>query len=208
MEIPGSVGQDRAARIRDLSERSMRRAGDALTTLLGRPVSLAIVEIQPLSAAEEILKRAGGEPGASVGLDFKIAGYTGGCALILLPQPAVFTVLQLLLGRSAEPHELDGLERSAIQELGNILASSFLSELGDLTGRRFMHSVPQIHLRNARSHMQELLANLRTISSEVMVIQARFEDPIRQLEGGFFVLPELAAFLPTSAGDQNSEGAA
>jgi chemotaxis protein CheC len=207
METLGSIGQDRVARIRDLSERSMRRAGDALTTLLGRPISLAIVEIQSLTAAEGILQRERGDQGASIGLDFKIAGYTGGHALILLPQPAVFKVLHLLLGRSAEPHELDSLERSAIQELGNILASSFLSELGDLTGRRFMHSVPQIHLGDARSRMEELLENFRTISSEVLVIQARFVDSIRQLEGGFFVLPELAAFLPTSADDQNSEGA-
>jgi chemotaxis protein CheC len=196
MQTSGPIEHEKLARIRDLGERSMRRASEALTTLLGHPVRLAVVGIVPLADADGLLEEASGDAATSIGLDFQIAGQAGGNALILFPNLTVFRILGTLLGRPTEPHELDVLERSAIQELGNILASSFLSELGNLTHRRFMHSVPQVHLHEAHQRMREMLASVHARRTEVVVIQARFEDPARRLEGGFFVLPEIAALLP------------
>ena len=65
-------------------------------------------------------------------------------------------MLEALLGRAVPRAEFGELERSAIQEIGNILASSFLSELGEATGQRLIPSPPRLLLEDTERVMGEV----------------------------------------------------
>jgi chemotaxis protein CheC len=116
-------------------------------------------------------------------------------------------MLRVLLGTHEGPRSLSGEERSAVQEVGNILASSFLSGLGDLLGKPLMPSPPEIHLDDLKGLMGQVAADLEGHASEILVVQALFEDPEQLIEGRFFVLPEMesleAMLLPTEAGERS-----
>jgi chemotaxis protein CheC len=132
------------------------------------------------------------------GLRIRIHGEGGGWILILLPLPTVYRLLQVLMGTSAEPRALTETERSAVQEVGNIVASSFLSELGDLLGRRFVPSTPEIHLDNIPRLVGDVLASVHALGSEVLVVYALLEEPGRHIEGRVFVVPEVSALEPVA----------
>src|SRR5574337_1393420 len=116
-------------RLRVLSEHSLQRAGQSLTALLRHPVRLAVSGITevPLGALPALLAAADG--GVMAGLRFQIAGETGGQIIILLPLRTIFRMLRALLGTQEEQRSLSDQEQSAVQEVGNILVSSFLSGL-------------------------------------------------------------------------------
>ncbi len=201
----GGILSPDVARVRALSDRSLSRAERSLGLMLGHPVRFAFREVHgvPSSAFPSLAEDAGRERLA--GLRFRILGQGRGWILLLFPLPAIYRLLQLLMGTPANPRDLTEMERSAVLEVGNLLASSFLSELGDLVGRRLMPSAPEIHFEQIPRVVRETLASLYALGAEVLVIQARLEDPEGDIQGRFFVMPEvgtLEPIAPVAAGER------
>lgn len=190
------------SKVRDISERSVRRAEESVRRLLGHSLRLTLRGIHPLSILGE-----DAEGGPMAGLQLQITGQGNGRILILFPLPMVFRFLQILLGGAAEPRPLREMERSAIQEVGNIMASSFLSELGDLLGRRLLHSSPEMYIENIPQLVRDVATSLRALGSELLVIQGAIEDGDHQPQGRFFFVPEAAVLEPIACGTAgNREG--
>lgn len=192
----GGVLSPDLARVRALSDRSLSRAERSLGLMLGHPVRFAVREVHrvPSSALPSLAEDA--EPDRLAGLRFRILGQGSGWILLLFPLPTIYRLLQLLMGTPANPRDLTAMERSAVREVGNLLASSFLSELGDLVGRRLMPSAPAIYFEQISCVVRELLASLHALGAEVLVIQARLEDPEGGIQGRFFVVPEVGTLEP------------
>lgn len=180
-------------KLRILSEHSLGRAAQSLTALLGHPVRLAVSGITTVSIDALPALLAAADTGVMAGLRFQIAGETGGQIIILFPLRAILRMLRLLLGAREEPRSLSDHEQSAVQEVGNILVSSFLSGLGDLLGKRLLPSPPEIHLNDQPGLTRQVMADLGEQGSEVLVVRALFEDPEQRIEGHFFVLPEMVS---------------
>ena len=192
----GGVLSPDLARVRALSDRSLSRAERSLGLMLGHPVRFAVREVHgvPSSALPSLAEDA--EPDRLAGLRCRILGQGSGWILLLFPLPTIYRLLQLLMGTPANPRDLTAMERSAVREVGNLLASSFLSELGDLVGRRLMPSAPEIYFEQIPCVVRELLASLHALGAEVLVIQARLEDPEGGIQGRFFVVPEVGTLEP------------
>jgi chemotaxis protein CheC len=173
-------------KLRVLSEHSLGRAAQSLTALLGHPVRLAVSGIKTVSTGSLSSLLAAADAGVMAGLRFQIAGETGGQIIILFPLRTIYRMLRMLFGTHEGSRSLSDQERSAVQEVGNILVSAFLSGLGDLLGKRLLPSPPEIHLED-----------LKRQGSEVLVVQALFEDPEQRIEGQFFVLPEMISLEAT-----------
>ena len=108
------------------------------------------------------------------------------------------------MGTPANPRNLTEMERSAVWEAGNLLASSVLSELGDVVGWRLMPSPPEIPFEGIPRVARETLASLVPSAPRPAVIQARLEDPKEGIRGRFFVMPGvgiLEPIAPVAAGE-------
>ena len=206
MAEPGAGAHRGLARIRGLSERGLSRAAESLGRMLGHPVRFAGQEVRSLrsSALPSLADAVDG--GSMAALRIEIHGEGSGWILLLLPLPTVYRLLQALMGIPAEPRELTEIERSAIQEVGNIVASSFLSELGDLLGRRFLPSAPEIHLDNVPRLVRGVLASVRDLGSEVLVVHALLEDREGHIQGRVFVVPAVSALEPLSRAASGEQG--
>lgn len=202
---PGAGAHGDFARIRRLSERGLARAAESLGRLLGKPMRFTGREIRSLraSALPALVDAAGGSPAV---LRIEIRGEGNGWILILLPLPTVYRLLQALMGIPAEPRDLTEIERSAIQEVGNVVASSFLSELGDRLGRRFLPSAPEIHLDDVPRVVRGVLASVRDVGSDVWALQAVLEDRERHIQGRIFVVPAVGALESVSRNAAGGQG--
>jgi len=190
--VPGGL-----ARIRELSERGLSRAAESLARLLGYPVRFSGPQIQRSRSSTVSDLAAAGSLAA---LRIAIHGQGSGWILILLPLPTVYRFLQVLMGTPAEPRELTATERSAIQEVGNIVASSFLSELGDRVGRRFLPSAPECYLSGVPEAVRDALASVHRLGSDVLVVQAALEDGEGRIQGRIFIMPDVGAWEPVGRG--------
>ena len=195
MDVGSGAIEGFHARVLALSERCMQRAAESLSSLLGCPVHLTILDLLPLavSALPELAERV--DENELAGLSFEITGEGSGRMLVLLPLATVSRILHSLLESPME-HPMTELERSAIREIGNILASAFLTEMGCQLGRRFMHSPPELVLTSTPRLVQDFLDRLWGIGSEVLVAQALLAVPARAIQGRFFVVPAISSLEP------------
>jgi glycerol-3-phosphate dehydrogenase (NAD(P)+) len=109
------------------------------------------------------------------GLRFQISGETGGQIIILFPVRTIFRMLRLLLGTQEGPRSMSDQERSAVQEVGNILVSAFLSGLGDLvltcTGSLSRNRHVGVELGRGRS-LADILGSMQMVAEGVRTTQA------------------------------------
>ena len=197
MTEPGAGVPGGLARIRELSERGLSRAAESLARLLGYPVRFSGPQIQRSRSSTVSDLAAAGSLAA---LRIAIHGQGSGWILILLPLPTVYRFLQVLMGTPAEPRELTATERSAIQEVGNIVASSFLSELGDRVGRRFLPSAPECYLSGVPEAVRDALASVHRLGPDVLVVQAALEDGEGRIQGRIFIMSDVGAWAPVGRG--------
>ncbi len=181
------------SRLRALSERCLGRAAESLSVLMGSPLRLRVAGIDSMSpeALPELVSSQNGRE--LVAMQFEITGEEAGFLLIVFPVSTVHRLLHRLLPGLPMSGALSPLEHSAVQEVGNILGSAFLSELADLIGRRILPSPPRVQFEDTAELIRELTHNLQRVGSEIVVVQADFEDPSDHIEGRFFVFPELGS---------------
>lgn len=124
-----------------VSSLGMEHAAAALSRMLGKAVSVG-------APSQLIIDPAAGElPDAkeAICLHLPILGDLRGSIFILLREADAFGILELLLGRRrAAGLPLSELELSALQEVGNILASACLNALGTALGMTLFPSVPTL----------------------------------------------------------------
>ena len=114
--------------LRELANIGSGNASGALSSLLGRPVDISVPSAQAVSFADAV--EATGDPETEItGIVLGIAGDLDGVVLLLV-SPADADALCSMLG--VEP----GSEYapSALGEVGNIVGSSYINALAEMTG--------------------------------------------------------------------------
>jgi chemotaxis protein CheC len=175
-----------------------------MSALLGHPVRLTVSAISTVPVATLPDLTAEAVSGPMAGLLIRFSGEAAGQIIILFPLATVFRMLGVLMKGHLRLLSLSETERSAVREVGNILASAFLSGLADLLGKRLMPSPPELHLDDFQGMIQQVMADLQGEGSEVLVVESLFEDPGQRIQGRFYVLPEAAslnALIQAAPGD-------
>ncbi len=125
--------------LRELANIASGTAATALSQMLAREVEISVPRALALPPGEAV--EACGEAEAHVaGVVVPIQGDIDGLVLLLIP-PAHAERLCGLLGVEAHTEVGD----SALREIGNILATSYLNGLGAMTGLAMEPSPPQLH---------------------------------------------------------------
>jgi chemotaxis protein CheC len=179
-------------RLRVLSEQSLERAGETLAALLGRPVRLAVSEVGVIPL-RDLARPEEGTDGIVGGARFEITGEGRGQMMIVFPLPTLTRMLEALLGRSGELSALGPAEQSAVQEVGNIVVSSFLNGLSDLLSKRLLPTPPRFQYGSMPELLHGVMGALGPAPQKALVVQAVFKDEEGEVLGRFFVVPRVPA---------------
>jgi len=189
--------------LRELSNIGMGHAATALSQLVGRTIMLHVPKVLIVDLAE-VPDLLGGPEHLVAGVILRLEGGACGNMLLVMPRNSAERLLQALLasGGSLE----DEMGASTMQEIGNILASSYLNALGDMLGMTLYPSIPLLAFDMAGAVVDQVLGELGETGDQALVLETEFTDdgaaePIR---GHFFLLPEprtLETILQAAGGD-------
>jgi chemotaxis protein CheY-P-specific phosphatase CheC len=126
-------------------------------------------------------------------LRVRVDGNGRGWALVLLPIWALHRMLRRLVGAPGASRDLTDVDRSAVQEFGNVLVSAFLSEVGDRLGRRLLSSPPELYLEDVRPPIRDVLAWAKALDAELGVVQARLTAPVPGIDGHVVFVLDVGA---------------
>ncbi|MFQ5877139.1 MAG: chemotaxis protein CheC [Acidobacteriota bacterium] len=201
-------------RFRSISEAGARNAATALSRMIGRPVRLDVpwARAVPLHQVAEL---AGGASRVVCALSLRARGEARGNLLLVFGEDQVPVLLALILGRRRDARAaargrrgralpVTELERSALREVGNILAAAYLDAVGRLLSVTLLPSIPGLAIDMVGAVTDYLLIEGAPLADAALVLASEVHEPSSGLRVGLFFLPDPEAYsvLGGARGDE------
>jgi chemotaxis protein CheC len=175
--------------IREISNIGMGHAATALSQLVGHSVSITVpdalivdlVDIAPVLGGEEL------EVAASY---VQVVGQARGHLVLVFSVPDAHRLIELMAPGAGLDLMKDEMARSAVQEIGNILGSSFLRSLSDLTQLSILPTVPAVAVDYAGSIVGYVVSSLYEITEKLVVVRTNFDVGGESVAGHCIFIPE------------------
>ncbi|WP_420835633.1 chemotaxis protein CheC [Paenibacillus sabinae] len=169
-------------------------AATALSQLLNKPIDMAVPKVQ-LLGFEEIAEKVGGTEELVYAVFLRVEGEAPGNLFFILTPDAARSLLGRVAGISeVSGDELSELEMSALNEIGNILAGSYLSSLADFTSLSMYPTVPALAMDMAGAILSYGLLQFGQMGDDALLIDTTFLEGKDEIEGQFFLIPDPESF--------------
>lgn len=168
-------------------------AATALSKMIAKKIDMDVPKVNILEF-KNVPELVGGPEVPVVGIYFKVTGDITGSIMFLLDKISAKLMTNLLMGRIDETNDLDEMEMSALQEVGNILAGAYLSSLSALTGLKLVVSVPSLAVDMAGAILSVPVILFGQVGDKVMLIETDFLEGSNHVKGNFFLIPDEDSF--------------
>ena len=178
-------------------------ATTALSQMLGdRLVRMTTPTVEVL-ALPEVVEWVG-PPGAPVvAASMRLSGDLEGYAALILQEASAQTILREILGPGAQTEasglaagpmplserSASDLEASALMEIGNIVVTSYLNALSEMTGLVLVPSVPSVAADMLEAVLSSILVEMGDADPGVLAIRTRIEGEGATVEGQLLFVP-------------------
>ncbi|RWZ60471.1 chemotaxis protein CheC [Halobacillus fulvus] len=171
-------------------------AASSLSRLLDRSIHMHVPDAR-IVGFDEVMELSGGADQEVVSVFLRMEGEAPGNMFFILNPEQAEQFIQQLTGLEAGLKSGDELSSSALHELGNILAGSYLTALADFTGLELHPSVPSISMDMAGAILSTGLLELSIVTDQAIVIETALTDKAESgtnMEGHFFLFPDPDAY--------------
>lgn len=169
-------------------------AATALSTLLDKPIDMLVPKVRMLPF-EEICESVGGAETVVLAIFLRVDGDAPGNMFFILDLDAAKNMLRDLIGLHIEDQEeYTELELSALNEIGNILAGSYLSSLADFTNLNMQPTVPALAIDMAGAILSYGLLQFGQMGDQALLIDTKFMEGENEVQGHFFLIPDPESF--------------
>lgn len=169
-------------------------AATALAKMLNRKVDMEVPRVK-IMEFRDVSETLGSAESIVAGILLKVAGDLTGNIMFILQLKDAALLVDMLMGRqSGELHEFSELEVSALKEIGNILAGSYLSALSTLTNLKIKPSVPELAIDMAGAILSVPAIEFGKVGDTVLYIETEFSDGDEKVVGDFFLVPDVETY--------------
>jgi len=167
-------------------------AATALSQLLNKKVTIVVPKIHYLPI-ENVPETVGGTDKLVVGLVLRVLGDLPSTILFVFSQKDALNLASLMTGKPVSNGSvITELERSALKEIGVILANAYLGALSSFVGMGLVPCAPEIVVDMAGAMVDYLLIELSCVSKYALLIESEFREETTSIIGHFFLIPNPA----------------
>jgi chemotaxis protein CheC len=175
--------------IQELTNIGLGNAATALAELVGRPLMITVPTAGEM-ALERIPDLLGGPEEPSIAVSMGVSGDLDGILSFVMhrneARRLARAVSHQVLGSPDQPEEL---EKSLFLEVGNIIDSSFLTAIAEMTGARALSTTPVMVEDMAATVVSSIEALAAGESSEGLMFETSLVDSDESIVGFFIYLP-------------------
>lgn len=174
-------------------------AATALSTLLNKKIDMNVPSVSVITF-NEMMELAGGPENVIACVFLRIEGDAPGSMYFILSLEQGERFIHQITGDSNFSIESSytDIAISALQELGNILAGSYLSALSNLTNLNLLPTVPALSIEMAGAVISAGLLELSKVGDYAIVIDTELmeveQENMKSINGHFFLLPDPDSF--------------
>lgn len=169
-------------------------AATALSTLLDKPIDMLVPRVRMVQF-ERISDSVGGAEEVVLAIFLRVEGDAPGNMFFILNLESATKMLRHLIGIHEPLGEgYSELELSALNEIGNILAGSYLSSLADFTRLNMSPTVPSLAIDMAGAILSYGLLQFGQMGDHALLIDTKFMEGENVVQGHFLLIPDPESF--------------
>ena len=178
--------------LREIGNIGAGNAATALATILDEKVEISLPKVR-ITDFDTATNALGGAETMTVGVLVNFDGEAHGMIMFLLKMEDAKGIMSILVQEEeeAEDGQLSELKLSAIKEIGNILGSSYINSISQMTGLAIHVSIPYIAIDMAGALMSVPIIEFGSIGDKVMFIEEEFSAEENNLSSNIIMFAEM-----------------
>ncbi|MDR3091341.1 MAG: chemotaxis protein CheC [Clostridiales bacterium] len=180
--------------MREIGNIGCGHAVSALSKMLNKKVGMKVPQVKLLEFGN-VAGFVGGPENTIISIFIGISGEINGMILFLTEQPSARVLVNMVFGTPKNTElSFSEMELSAIQEIGNIMCSSYLSSFASLISKSISQSVPDMSIDMAGAILSVPAIEFGKIAEHVLFIESVFSTETDNVSGYFVLVPDLPSF--------------
>ena len=164
-------------------------AATALSQLLNKKISIVVPRILFIPI-EEVPNAVGGADKLVVGLIFRVLGDIPSHILFIFSQKDALALAAFMTQKPVSDGKvITELERSALKEIGAILANAYIGALSAFVGMGLVPTVPELIADMAGAIVDYILIELSDVYKFALLVESEFCETSTSIKGHFFLIP-------------------
>ena len=186
--------------LREIGNIGQGNAASSLSQMLSQAIDISVPSVKLLDFNESV-EYLGGPENIVLGMLVGLKGDINGMMLYVLQKSFASSMLKSVFGKEiSDLTELDEMDLSFIQEIGNILAGSYVNAISSLTGLTIDISVPTISIDMAGAILAVPAVEFAQIGNSVLFIDDSFlftnaekSSDNNEIKSNMILVPELSS---------------
>lgn len=186
--------------LREIGNIGQGNAASSLSQMLSQTIDISVPTVKLLDFNESV-EYLGGPENVVLGMLVGLKGDINGMMLYVLQKSFANSMLNAVFGKEINDlTELDEMDISFIQEIGNILAGSYVNAISSLTGLTIDISVPTISIDMAGAILAVPAVEFAQIGNSVLFIDDSFifgdakkNSDSSEIKSNMILVPELSS---------------
>lgn len=180
--------------LREIGNIGAGNATTAIASMLGIRIDMSVPKVELLGVSE-LGSAICPEEEIIVGIFLEVQTDIEGSMMFLMKMDSARFLVNKLMGRAVEDEkEFDEMDLSALKEVGNIIAASYLNALSTMTNLVITPSIPYIAVDMAASILSVPAIQFGQFGDSALLIQTEFGDDV-MINGFFILMPEQNSYI-------------
>ena len=179
--------------LREIGNIGTGNATTAIANMLNVKMDMSVPKVE-LMPVEKLGTAIGAEDEVVVGIMLGVEADIEGSMMFILDMKSAHRMVNMLMMRDPEDEkEFDEMDLSALKEIGNIIAGSYLSAISGLTNLTISPTVPSVAIDMAAAILSVPAIQFGLISDSALMIKTEIggDDFI---DGYFILMPDEESF--------------
>ncbi len=177
--------------IKEIGSIGTGNAATALSQVLKKTTKMSLPAVYVLGYNEAI-EMVGTPEEIVAAVLVKMSGEINGIMLFILKIDFINAVLDSVLSKDIDNYmDLTELEKSALEEIGNIIISSYVNAMSGLTGVSIKLSIPSIAINMLGGILSVPMVEFGYETDKLMMINGKFIVDDKVLDSNLLMMPDI-----------------
>ena len=177
--------------LKEIGNIGQGNAASALSDMMGKFVDVSVPDVRLLNF-DDTVNYLGGAENTVIGIVFTLSGDINGMLMQVLKESVARTLISSVTGaEEVDLSTFNEMDMSCLQELGNILAGSYINAIATLTGLKINISIPNIMVDMAGAILSIPAVEFAKIGNKVLLIDDNFIIDKGKLMSNMLLVPDV-----------------
>ena len=181
--------------LKEIGSMGTAHAATALSKMINKKVTMPVPNVS-WEEFKNVANFVGGPENVIVGILVSLSGNIQGMMMYLMELESAHVTAEKILGTPPpeDKYQFGEMERSVIEEVGNIMISSYLGSLAGLTNSQIRPSVPYLSIDMANAILSVPASEFGKMADKILLIESKISMDNVDSSGCFVLVPNLHSF--------------